>query len=184
MTPEPHPPRRHFMLTATALAAVGTAGCQTDGAVDRQLRFARLDEALAEAQRLAAAPALAARTAWALGPTLAHCAQSIEFSMTGFPQPKSALFQRTVGAAAFGVFAWRGRMSHDLAEPIPGAPALDAGLDTASALQRLQAAVEAFQGFGGPLQPHFAYGALDKPGYEQAHAMHLSNHLSAFTIAA
>jgi hypothetical protein len=28
-----------------------------------------------------------------LSQTLKHCAQSIEFSMTGFPEPKSAMFQ-------------------------------------------------------------------------------------------
>ena len=45
-------------------------------------------------------------------------------SLDGFPQPKSAAFQRTVGAAAFTVFQWRGKMTHGLDEPIPGAPAL------------------------------------------------------------
>lgn len=100
--------------------------------------------------------------------------------MSGFPAPRSAVFQRTVGAAAFEVFSWRGRMSHDLAEPIPGAPALDGTVAPAEALARLRAAVAAFQRWGGPLQPHFAYGALDKPAFEQAHAMHLANHLSAF----
>jgi hypothetical protein len=30
-----------------------------------------------------------------------HCAQSVEFSITGFPQNESALFQNTAGALAF-----------------------------------------------------------------------------------
>src|SRR5689334_3419236 len=67
--------------------------------------------------------------AWPLGAVLEHLAQSVEMSMDGFPQSKSALFQKTAGQAAFGVFRWRGRMSHGLADPIPGAPALNAGAD-------------------------------------------------------
>ena len=43
-------------------------------------------------------------------------------------------------------------------------------------------AAQDFAAHTGPLQPHFAYGALDKAQYEQAHAMHLANHLSAFDV--
>lgn len=141
---------------------------------------------MAEVERLSAAPvrALDPAIAWTWQQTLEHCAQSIEYSLQGFPQAKSALFQTAVGGPAFQVFAWRGRMSHDLAEPIPGAPALDASApDTSGALARLRAAVQAFTAHGGALQPHFAYGALDKRQYELAHAMHLANHLSAFDLA-
>ena len=151
--------------------------------MDRQLSFKTLDEALAELTRLAQAPALQPHTLWNWGQTLTHLAQSIEYSMSGFPQARSALFQRTVGAAAFGVFTWRGRMSHPLDDPIPGAPALpaDTDTDTAATLARLQTAAQAFRDHNGPLQPQFAYGALSKAEYEQAHAMHLANHFSAFT---
>ena len=37
--------------------------------------------------------------------------------------------------------------------------------------------------FGGALQPHFAYGALDKKAYATAHAMHVYNHLTEFSVA-
>jgi hypothetical protein len=40
--------------------------------------------------------------------------------------------------------------------------------------------MQTFAQHTGPLMPHFAYGALDKADYEQAHAMHLANHFSAF----
>ena len=73
-------------------------------------------------------------------------------------------------------------MSHNLAEPIPGAPALDAAAEAQAALARLRKAAQDFAAHTGPLQPHFAYGALDKAQYEQAHAMHLANHLSAFDV--
>jgi len=152
---------------------------------DRKLVFATLGEAMREVERLSAAPVrpLDPATAWNWQQTLEHCAQSIEYSLRGFPQPKSALFQAVLGAPAFQVFAWRGRMRHDLAEPIPGAPALDAlAPDASAALARLRGAVQVFTAHAGTLQPHFAYGALDKAQYEQAHAMHLANHLSAFDI--
>ena len=183
--------RRSFVALAagstTALgAALGVSGCQQQGSSvndDRQLQFPSLAAAEEELARLAQAKRLASGATRSWAQTLAHCAQSIEYSMTGFPQSKSALFQRTVGAAAIGVFAWRGRMTHDLADPIPGAPALDAQLDPAQALERLRASILSFRNWSGPLQPHFAYGALDKKAFELAHAMHIANHLSAFRSA-
>ena len=105
----------------------------TSGSVDRELQFASLDEALAELAQLAGSGEPVSHTTWNWATTLTHCAQSIEYSMAGFPQAKPVLFQRTIGAAAYGVFAWRGRMSHDLTEPIPGAPSLDAEADSQAA---------------------------------------------------
>lgn len=171
--------RRRFLQTsALGTAALGTA-CADNG-LDRQLSYTTLGPALEEAIRLSEASALASSTRWSLGATLVHCAQSIEFSMFGFPQAKPAWFQQTLGAGAYQVFAWRGRMTHDLAEPIPGAPAIPDATPTSQALARLQQAATAFQAWQGALMPHFAYGALDKTAYEQAHAMHIANHLSHF----
>lgn len=181
------PARRALLIAATGaattLVAGSMAGCQANAKDDRQLRFPSLAAAEEELARLSQAKELASSAAWSWAQTLAHCAQSIEFSMSGFPQSKSALFQRTVGSAALGVFSWRGRMTHDLAEPIPGAPALEAAADPVQALARLRSAILAFRAWSGPLRPHFAYGALDKKDYELAHAMHLANHLSAFRAA-
>lgn len=187
----PDTPRRTFLKSGTSLAALGVAAAAGVGYLlhqpgnDRQLVFGTLADAMREVDRLASASvsALPPATAWNWSQTLEHCAQSIEFSLQGFPAPKSALFQNTLGSAAFGVFALRGRMSHNLAEPIPGAPALDASTpDAAVALARLRKAVKDFAANVGPLHPHFAYGALSKTQYEHAHAMHLANHLSAFDV--
>lgn len=181
MTSNIDKPRRSFVIgaVATALVAAGASGCQS-GPLDRRLQFSSLASAEEELARLAEAAELVSAATWTWAQTLKHCAQSIEYSMTGFPLPKSALFQHTVGTAAFRVFSWRGRMSHDLSEPIPGAPALESGLDAARALDRLRAAILNFRQWSGPLQAHFAYGALDKSEYELAHAMHMANHLSSF----
>lgn len=113
---------------------------------------------------------------WPLVAVMEHMAQSVEMSLDGFPQPKSALFQSTVGAAAFAIFQWRGRMTHGLAEPIPGAPALTLQGDWKPAAQRLRAALLRFDAHTGALQPHFAYGKLSKTEFAQAHVLHIANH--------
>ncbi len=177
--------RRDFLLRAAAVAPMAvlvatTSACQATPSHHRALTFTSLSTAMEELGRLTKPEPLAPAAAFSWAQTLAHCAQSIEFSMTGFPQPKSALFQNTVGATAFKVFSMRGRMSHDLADPIPGAPSLDANTEVAQALARLHQSVAAFQQWKEPLEPHFAYGELSKPEFDQAHAMHLAQHFSGF----
>ncbi|MES2947216.1 MAG: DUF1569 domain-containing protein [Pseudomonadota bacterium] len=184
----PHTPtssRRTFLASTAAAGlavAATTSACQKASTADRQLVFASLKDAQRELDRLGKATALRSSTQWSWPQTLTHCAQSIEYSLKGFPTPKSALFQNTAGSLAFQVFLWRGRMSHDLVEPIPGAPPLDTSNDAALAMARLQLAITDFHKRTTPLLPHFAYGDLNKPAYEHAHAMHLANHLSAFDI--
>lgn len=117
---------------------------------------------------------------WNLSQVLQHLAQSVEFSMQGFPALKGAWFRSSIGSAAFAVFNARGAMSHSLDEPIPGAPALDASQTLKTSVQRLLDAMEAFASFQGTLRPHFAYGELTKPQYERAHLMHLANHWTQF----
>ncbi len=181
--------RRRFLMSAAVAAAAGSlalgaSGCTDASIIDRRLVFTSLDEALLELDRLTKSAVLKRGAVWTWPQTLIHCAQSIEYSMTGFPQARSPLIQHTIGAAAFSVFSWRGRMTHDLAEPIPGAPSSDASIDAASATARLQRAVQDFRGRNEPLRPHFAYGELTKSEYDQAHAMHLANHFSAFAAEA
>lgn len=180
--------RRHFVLAgckgAATVLATGLGGCAGATSGDRQLRFDSLAAAEEELARLARAKELGSGGSWTWPQTLVHCAQSIEYSMTGFPQSKSRLFQETIGSLAFGAFSWRGRMTHDLSEPIPGAPVLDATLDAAQALERLRAAVATFSAWSRPLRAHFAYGELTRQQYDLAHAMHLANHLSAFRVEA
>jgi hypothetical protein len=120
------------------------------------------------------------RAEWDLARTLHHLAQSVECSIAGFPQLKPAWFRATVGRTAFAVFDARGRMSHGLTDPIPGAPALANGQPLDAAITRLQQAMAAFDAHAGALQPHFAYGLLDKAAYARAHLMHLAEHWSQF----
>lgn len=176
--------RRSVLTTALAfppaVALAGLSGCQSGSGNDRQLSFSSLSAAEEEISRLAAAKELSSGAVWTWAQTLEHCAQSIEYSMDGFPESKSRLFQSTVGSAAFAAFSWRGRMTHDLAEPIPGAPAFAVDSVPEVALARLRGSIARFRSWPKSMQPHFAYGVLDKKEYELAHAMHLANHLSQF----
>ena len=67
-------------------------------------------------------------------------------------------------------------MTHNLAEPIPGAPEIAQGQALAPAIEHAITALRAFERHSGALAPHFAYGDLSKPDYTRAHLMHFSNH--------
>lgn len=183
-TTQPDRQRRLLLLAGAATACAAVTGCSGAHDKDRQLVFTSLADALRELERLTNAVAFNPAATWTWSKTLLHCAQSIDYSMSGYPESKPALFQHTAGAVAFRYFNSRGRMSHNLLEAIPGAATLDANAATALAVASLRKSIDNFMQFGGPLQPHFAYGDLSKAQYEKAHAMHIANHLSAFDLAA
>lgn len=166
--------RRPFLI---AMAATAAAPALADAPKAQSLADARrwID-------RLGQSPRVSTSGAWPLGVVLAHLAQSIEMSMDGYPQPRSDLFQATAGSAAFAFFKWRGRMSHGLAEPIPGAPPLAASIAPREGLQRLGAAIQRFEAYSGALKPHFAYGQLSKSDYALAHSLHIANHQDEIVI--
>lgn len=112
---------------------------------------------------------------WGLGRMFSHLAQGVDFSMHGYPVQKSKLFQATVGTLAFKVFSAKGKMSHGLNEPIPGEVVRE--ISTEDGLARLWTSLEAFRDFDGGLQPHFAYGGLNKAQFGKAHLLHIENHL-------
>ena len=162
--------RRRRQVLALAAAPAALAACS----MAANTRFPTLEAA---EQVLRDLPADArTRSGWPLAQVLEHAAQSVEYSLAGFPQPKAAWFRATVGPMAFAVFSARGHMSHSLSEPIPGAPDIAAGQALDAAVDRLAASLRAFDAHTGALAPHFAYGALDKPDYLRAHLMHLANH--------
>jgi len=142
-----------------------------------------LDDVLRWLDRLERATRVRSTNTWTMRAVLDHLAQSIEMSLDGFPAPKSALFQATAGSAAFAFFKWRGRMSHGLTEPIPGAPQLAQLSDWQPGAARLRAAVTRFQSHTGALQPHFAYGALSRADFALAHAFHVANHQDEIEVA-
>ncbi len=163
--------RRQLLKSTPLLASpVLLAGCQGELKSFVTWRYAReaVLELLFKERKL--------NGTWNLTQMLQHAAQSVEFSMTGFPELRPAWFRATVGAAAFSFFNARGAMSHTLDEAIPGAPALDASQPLKLSVQRLLDAMDSFTTFKGTLAPHFAYGTLTREQYERAHLMHLANH--------
>lgn len=127
--------------------------------------------------------ALVSLKGWSPAEVFNHCAQSIEYSISGYPELKPGWFRSSVGPLAFSVFAARGAMRHPLNEAIPGAAPLNEPASQALALARLQQAFSAFSAYRGDLQPHFAYGALSHADYAEAHVLHLYNHMSLLRTA-
>ena len=87
--------RRHFLalqvgaLSGMAMASSPIAPVQS------------LDDALRWLDRVDQAGSVRSSTDWKMGAVFEHLAQSIDMSLDGFPQPKSALFQQTAGTLAF-----------------------------------------------------------------------------------
>ncbi len=169
--------RRVKLITAAAAAPMLLADCggRTVGGLQDLPSALRLLRSLPERARTA--------EGWPLPVVLVHAAQSVEYSMHGFPQLRSELFRATVGRAAFAMFDSRGSMSHALDEPVPGAPGIDVAVALPVARDRLIKALTDFDAHTGPLQPHFAYGALDKDQFLRAHLMHLADHWQHYRVA-
>lgn len=118
---------------------------------------------------------------WDATRTFHHLAQSVEFSMEGFPEHKSALFQKTVGKLAYKVFNARGEMSHGLDQVIPGEVVTTEGA-AKDAVLRLKQSLNDFKTYEAEMKPHFAYGHLKKDDYAIAHVLHINNHLEEFKL--
>ena len=110
--------KRRDLLLATTLLTTGV------WSMADMPKVQSLSDALRWLDKLDKASKLTLTGKWPVVAVLEHLSQSIEMSLDGFPQPKPALFQNTVGSAAFAFFKWRGQMSHGLDEPIPGAATL------------------------------------------------------------
>jgi hypothetical protein len=169
--------RRRFLLTTLTVPVVLAFGVKTVA----MARHYPLDELLLQLKRLPA-DRLSSHGQWNVSVIFQHLAQSIRYSRLGYPSAKSALFQYTAGAAALNVFSATGSMSHPLAQPIPGAPALVGNVPNDVALAELISEIELFIAWQGDLAPHFAYGNLTKAQYYSAHYLHLQDHLSEIQL--
>ena len=144
----------------------------------REVRFTTLAEAREELERIERAKELTLSGEWDLYQNLIHCAQSIEYSLTGYPKNRNPLFQQTLGTLVFNKFNKQGYMAHHLNEPIPKAPAIQPKGQLERAFFRVRKAIDDFQRHQGIYKEHFAYGELSKAEYDKAHAMHLADHFS------
>lgn len=116
------------------------------------------------------------------GAAMAHCAQSIECSLDGYPKPAAWPVRVVIGPMLLKRFLGQGFMRHDTQAPVPGVPPPSPGLSTQEGVERLAAAIARFQAHTGPLAPHFAYGAVSKATYERVHVMHVANHLDSLLV--
>ena len=171
--------RRTFVIAQAAVLAAPWHVFAADSA-----KVQSLSDALRWLDLLERSPKARSTSTWPLLSVLEHLSQSIEMSLSGFPAPKSALFQNTVGAAAFTVFQWRGKMSHNLTDPIPGAPTLNTEGPWQPGAARLRKAIADFSVHTGALQPHVAYGKLSKNEFALAHTFHIANHQDEITLGA
>ena len=175
---------RRFILTGiVAHPALYSLACATVP-VSGPVQGKSLEQLLGGLQKLEKDPSrIQARDGfWSPGKVFSHCAQSIRYGRTGFPEEKSALFRYTVGSLAFGVFSLRDSMSHGLTDEIPGAESIPEDYSTSDGLQELVREIEAFLVYTGPLKPHFAYGALSHEQYDRANTWHILNHLEGLVI--
>lgn len=136
------------------------------------MKLLSFDDVLAQLEKTQPVPQL--------GTALAHCAQSIEFSLTGFPTQRGLLVRKLVGPLLLRKYLRQGFLTHDVKAPIPGAPELPPDLSFESGAERLRGAIAQFRSHSGILAPHFAFGHVSREDYETLHAMHLADHLRSF----
>jgi hypothetical protein len=174
--------RRNFVkATVGSGVAIGLAAGAVWFSIDKNTEPLTIEAALSTLKSIRGNP-ISHRGEWNPIEVFSHCAQSVEYSMSGFPEHKSDLFKNTVGHLAFSAFSAKGKMTHGLNEPIPGAPELGLESHLMQALARLERSMLDFKNYQGKLAPHFAYGDLSKEEYESAHVMHLYNHLLEIKI--
>ena len=172
--------RRNFLLGTLAGGLIMGGGAWT--AIEPNSEPLSIDTALTKLDNLMVKNPITTGD-WNLYKILIHCAQSVEYSMTGYPEHKSDLFKSTAGKAAFSLFSAKGKMTHPLNEAIPGAPVFSLEENIALAFERFKKSLKDFQQYQGDLAPHFAYGPLSKPEYEAAHVMHFNNHLQEIQLS-
>lgn len=172
--------RKSFLKLTAGVAVASTVGTTLTGcgASGRQLMFSSIDEVLAELDLMEAnLDTLVMDQPFSLFQALTHMAQSMEYSMTGYPQLDSP-FTQSIKKIGFGVFKSQGFMSHNLGAPVPGAPEIPEEGSLEDAFLRLRNACGDFQNYTGALHPHFSYGTLSYEDWELAHSFHCANHFS------
>ncbi len=149
--------RRKFLkigaITSGAVL-VGAAGgsfaldhrLSTKNEILRNISFSSLKEAQQELDRLEKIVLLNPQKIeqkiqllgdWSLHQNLVHCAQSIEYSLTGFPKHRPEIIKNTIGKVIFEKFDAQGYMSHDRNDPIPDATPIEKEGDLQAAFDRV-----------------------------------------------
>lgn len=115
---------------------------------------------------------------WDISEICQHCAQTINYSITGYPVMKAPFIRNTIGKIAYRKFKRQGFMSHSLTAHVPGGDQLEVELSPQNSIQKLLDTIETFQKYTGALKPHLLFGNLTKAEYDQYFAMHIADHLN------
>lgn len=158
-------------------------GCKDGKEMENIIILQSLNEALKELDKIEKSSGLTIRSGWNPGKVFHHCSQSIEYSLSGYPENNNVLIRMTIGKVVLSKFLSQGYMSHNLTDPIPGAPTLTEDENIQSGLSRLRKAITDFQKFTGTTAPHFVYDSVSKSDYDKIHAMHIANHLNVFQFS-
>ncbi|EFU74787.1 DUF1569 domain-containing protein [Enterococcus italicus] len=138
-------------------------------------QFASLDEALNILEQLKENESVCTKN-WSVYEICLHCAQTIDYSMTGYPEMKPKLIRQTIGKKVVKKFLTDKKMSHNLQAPVAGgAPIAHDGLPI-DGIQALIDATHRFQAWDGELQEHGVFGELSKEEYATYFALHIADH--------
>lgn len=141
-----------------------------------------LDAAKQELRRLSEQD-LISSTDWSTYQVFAHCAQTIDYSIFGYPLLKPAFIRNTVGRLAIHKFLKQGYMKHDLSAGVPGSPKIEkSGGSSRDGIETLLQSIEHFEAYQGELKPHLLFGKLTKAQYDCYFAMHIADHLTGLSI--
>ncbi|MCG8316724.1 MAG: DUF1569 domain-containing protein [Pseudomonadales bacterium] len=173
--------RKTFLrLSVGTLAAVSLgplAGC----AGGRKLRFETIEDALKELALIEANEAtLVMDQPWSIYKVMIHLSQSMEYSMTGYPELDPPAKQ-AAAKLVWQAFKTQGYMSHNLGAVVPGAPEIPDDGPTFESYERYRNACSDFQNYTSALHPHFSYGELTYEEWELAHAFHAADHFSGLS---
>ncbi len=119
---------------------------------------------------------------WSLYKIIVHCTQTIEYSMIGYPKQKNIIIQYTVGKMAISHFLKKGKMSHNLKAPVPGAPSIQENGNVSQAIEHLINTIDSFNAFDQKLKPHLLFGKLTKNQYDKYFTLHIKDHFSELVL--
>jgi hypothetical protein len=146
-----------------------------DWSLRRDLNFRTSDEALAEVDRLLAAP-YERRGNWDLAQVCDHLADAFDGSIHGYSFAAPWIIRALLGKPAlwyvlrFRSIPIRARRPRDL-DPQPGK-------DPAACAARLRESVRAFEASKDPLAPHPFFGRISREQWRQVHLFHMAHHLA------
>jgi hypothetical protein len=150
----------------------------------RTLKFASLDDAVADAEHLLAAGYDKAGQ-WSLGQCSGHIANWLGYAMDGFPRPPAPLrmlmwvLRHTVGPGALGRVMKSGEIKAGAPTMPQSVPAPNS--DDAAEVAKLKETVARANAFAGTPLPSPFFGPMDRDTWVRLNCVHAAHHLSFLT---